>query len=302
MKSTDKGRQATPWHFRVAHALLHSAYAVAVLGITKLFYIPRHGNWVDITNLNIYLPRLPTAFDSYRMVQISDFHIGTWLDRALLAEAVDLVNQQNPDLVAITGDFVTYDPPRFSKDLVGELTRLQTRDGVVAVLGNHDHWSNAAAVRKILGQSRVIELRNNIYTLEKDGARLHIAGVDDIQSNLHRLDLVVDKLPPNEAAILLAHQPDFADEFAATGCFDLQISGHSHGGQLNFPGVGPIVLPRLGRKYISGLYKVQNMWQYTNRGLGTAELQVRYNCRPEITVFNLVSHQSSGNVSVDGLP
>jgi len=102
-----------------------------------------------------------------------------------------------------------------------------------------------------------------------------------------RLDEVIAHLEENSAAILLVHEPDFADESAATGKFDLQISGHTHGGQIVIPFLGPPVLPPSGRKYPSGLYKVGDMLQYTNRGVGTDTVSVRINCPPEITIFVL---------------
>jgi uncharacterized protein len=103
------------------------------------------------------------------------------------------------------------------------------------------------------------------------------------------LDAVLDQLHDNSAAILLAHEPDFADLSAESNRFDLQVSGHSHGGQIVLPLYGPPILPHLGRKYPSGLYQVGNMLQYTNRGVGMARLPVRFNCPPEITIFTLKS-------------
>jgi predicted MPP superfamily phosphohydrolase len=104
-----------------------------------------------------------------------------------------------------------------------------------------------------------------------------------------QLNSVIEALPSDGAAILLAHEPDFADESARSGRFDLQVSGHSHGGQVAIPFFGPPVLPYLGRKYPAGLYKVGNMFQYTNRGVGMARLPFRFNCPPEITIFTLKS-------------
>ena len=102
-----------------------------------------------------------------------------------------------------------------------------------------------------------------------------------------RLDEVLAQLPADGAAMLLCHEPDFADISAATGRFDLQISGHTHGGQIVLPFIGPIHTPRYGHKYSLGMYQVGDMIQYTNRGVGMARLPVRFNCRPEITVFTL---------------
>jgi hypothetical protein len=105
--------------------------------------------------------------------------------------------------------------------------------------------------------------------------------------NLARLDVVMDQIPESGAAIIMVHEPDFADQVAETERFDLQLSGHSHGGQIRIPGLKPLILPSFARKYPSGRYQVKNLILYTNHGLGTAEIQVRLNCRPEIACFRL---------------
>jgi predicted MPP superfamily phosphohydrolase len=254
-------------------------------GLTYAFKI--EPNWVDVRSVPLRLPRLAPEFDGYRVVQISDIHMDDWLKPTRLVEILDIVNQQQPDLVAVTGDFFTSSPERYAPDMITALSMLAPRDAAVAVLGNHDHWTNADVVREVIRQSGIIELSNAVHTLRRGEAMLHVAGVDDIWENQDRLDRVLEKLPDAGAAILLAHEPDFADISAATGRFDLQISGHSHGGQVNFPLRGPTVLPRYAKKYPIGRYQVGSMVQYTNRGLGTIPPQVRFNCRPEITVFTL---------------
>lgn len=243
--------------------------------------------WVDITHLTLRLPRLAAAFRGYRLLQISDLHADEWMDRARLLNAVELANQQQPDVIAITGDFVNYQTPEILANLVAALSQLTAPDGTVAVLGNHDHWTSAAGIRWVLAQSGVGDLSNTVYTLQRGADQLHICGVDDIWEGHQRLDQVLAQLPATGAAILLAHEPDYADVSAATERFDLQISGHSHGGQCVVPLVGPPILPWLGEKYPLGLYQVGSMLQYTNRGLGTVRPRVRFNCRPEITVLTL---------------
>jgi hypothetical protein len=243
--------------------------------------------WVDITHLRLTLPRLAAAFDGYRLLQISDIHADAWMTAERLQTCVELVNQQQPDLVAITGDFVTPHPEQVANHLLGPLRRLQARDGVLAVLGNHDHWTAAESVRHILQQTGVAELCNTVHTLRRGSDMLHIAGVDDVWVRQARLGAVLGQLPPQGAAVLLAHEPDYADVSAPTQRFDLQISGHSHGGQVRLPGSQAPVLPYLARRYPAGLYQVGTMLQYTNRGLGMTSMQVRFNCRPEITVFTL---------------
>jgi predicted MPP superfamily phosphohydrolase len=137
-----------------------------------------------------------------------------------------------------------------------------------------------------------MDLTNRVSTLDRDGEHLHLCGVDDVWDGDARLDDVIAQLHSDGAAILLAHEPDFADTSAATGRFDLQLSGHSHGGQIVLPILGAPRLPYLGRKYPSGLYKVHQMFQYTNRGVGMARLPIRINCPPEITLFILESMTS----------
>lgn len=251
--------------------------------------IQKYAYWVEVSRVNLELPRLEKPFNGYRLAQISDFHLGTWLDRQHLDEAIALLNKEQPDFVAITGDFVTYHPENYARDLVEALSQIQARDGIVAVLGNHDHWSDPAIVRSILAQAKIWELRNCAVTIQRDDCLLHIAGVDDIMEDLNDLEKVISDIPSQGCAILLAHEPDFADESAQSGRFDLQISGHTHGGQILLPVIKSPILPRFGRKYPSGLYRVLDMYQYTNRGLGTAELQFRFNCQPEITLFTLRS-------------
>jgi len=141
----------------------------------------------------------------------------------------------------------------------------------------------------MLHQSGIKALNNSVYSLKRGNDFLHIAGVDDVAVGFDRMDVVESRLPEKGCAISLVHEPDYADISAKTGRFDLQLSGHSHGGQVVFPVIGPPILPRLARKYPTGLYKVKDMYQYTNRGLGMTPPYVRFNCRPEITVFTLES-------------
>ena len=244
---------------------------------------------VEIAPLRVKLPRLDPAFDGYRLVHISDIHMSRWMTGARLSEIIALINAQQPDLVAITGDFATNFAPFPAADLVAALQELRPRDAVVAVLGNHDHRHRAGpnAVRRALRESGITVLDNRVHTLRRGAAMLHIAGVDDVVFQQARLDLVLQQLPEDGAAILLAHEPDFADISAATGRFGLQLSGHTHGGQVILPLLGPPVLPKYGQRYPVGRYKVNGMIQYTNRGLGVGSLRVRFNCRPEITVFTL---------------
>jgi len=272
-------------------ALLGAALGVLLLG--GLVYVRKvEPEDVEVVSVSLVLPRLEVRFDGYRIAQISDIHADGWMTPGRVLRLVNLVNAEAPDLVTITGDFATYSRfrslIRHATRLVAPLRRLRAPDGVVAVLGNHDHKANPQVVRGVLAASGVTELRNTILTLRRGGAALHFSGLDDVREGTPDLHRALLDLPEKGAAILLIHEPDFADESAATGRFDLQLSGHSHGGQVGLPLLRYPFLPKLSRKYPSGLYRVGGMSLYTNRGLG-AHPRFRFNCRPEITVFTLRS-------------
>ncbi len=241
----------------------------------------------EIVLQTVVMAGLAPAFDGYRLVQISDLHVGHWLNTGRLHGVIGLINDLRPDLIAITGDFVSYALEPYAAEMVYAMTGLQARDGVVAVLGNHDHWFDPAGVRAVLQQSGIRELENDVVTLRRGPGALHIAGLGDITVGADQLELLLSKLTEDGPAILLAHEPDFADRSAATGRFSLQLSGHSHGGQVVLPRFGPIVRGSEFKKYPIGRYQVGEMVQYTNRGIGTNVFRLRVNCEPEITLFTL---------------
>jgi predicted MPP superfamily phosphohydrolase len=277
--------------FQRATPIIHTPAALRLFEYSRAFYPNGSHDWVELQHLNLDLPRLPSSFDGYRIVQISDLHIGTWLTAEKLAEAVEMVNRQEPDLIAITGDFVSYHPQEYLDGITSTLKKLSAKDAILAILGNHDHWTDAGMIHEHLADAGIDVLSNRIYSIHRGSSKLHIAGLDDHYVRKDRLDAILNQLPAGECSILLVHEPDFIEISAATGAFDVQMSGHSHGGQIVLPFIGPLYLPRFARKYPSGLYRVKNTYLYTNRGLGTAEIQVRLNCPPEITVFNLHAMQ-----------
>ena len=263
--------------------LVAGAVGVAGLEYTRTI----EPSWIEITSVHVRMPGMASAFDGYRIAQISDLHLGDWLQLPQLAQVVRTVNGLGADLIAVTGDFITSHASKHAQDLITGLRNLHAPDGVTGILGNHDHWSSAATIRRVIAESGMLDLNNAVHTLQRGGAPLHIAGVDDIWERKARLDDVLAAMPREGAAVLLAHEPDFADTSAASGRFGLQISGHSHGGQIIAPFIGPLALPRYAKKYPLGRYQVGQMTQYTNRGIGMLQPHVRLNCRPEITVYTL---------------
>ena len=245
---------------------------------------------VEIKALTLTLPRLAREFDGYRIVQIGDIHLDDWTKPERLGGVVKKVNAQQPDLIAIMGDFASRSAKQLdTRRLTGALRELRARDGVLTILGNHDYLTGVELIRRCIREASVTELVNDVHTLRRGGATLHVAGIDDVMEGGSRLDLLLRDLPDSGAAILLAHEPDFADVSAATGRFDLQLSGHSHGGQVRIPLLMRLALPPFSHRYTSGLYRVDGMLQYTNRGLGFVDMRLRFLCRPEITVLTLRS-------------
>lgn len=246
----------------------------------------------SVETIQLTLKRLPKVFSGLRIAQISDIHMGGWMNPDRFQQVANIIKAESPDLLLITGDFLLgHDFSNAEKqaiiDLIPNLSSLARSIPSFAVLGNHDYWTSAEAIRQMLFSCGITDLTNTVFTLTRENESLHLCGVDDIWKGEVRLDHVISKLKDDSFAILMAHEPDFADTSAATGKFDLQISGHTHGGQVNLPLLGPPVRPYLGQKYPIGLYKIGNMFQYTNRGLGMARLPIRFNCPPEITIFVL---------------
>jgi predicted MPP superfamily phosphohydrolase len=159
--------------------------------------------------------------------------------------------------------------------------------GIFAVLGNHDQCNPQFIIRSLENHGITV-LRNYALHVESGGARFWIAGVDDVLEGNARLDESLRTIPRGEATILLAHEPDFADA-ARRYPVDLQLSGHSHGGQIRLPLAGATYLPPLARKYPSGLRRLGPLTLYTNRGLGTVVLPIRFDCPPEVTLLTLRS-------------
>jgi uncharacterized protein len=260
----------------------------------SLYTVLLEPGWFRVETVRIPLRRLPKPFSGIRISQISDIHMGGWMDKERLQRVVDLLLKQESDLILITGDFLTghgflSSHKQAVVDLKEVMAPLAHTVPTFAVLGNHDYWTDAQAVREMLASCGITDLTNSVFTLTRENASLHLCGVDDVWAGDVRLDEVIARLNDGSPAILLAHEPDFADISSATGKFDLQVSGHSHGGQVVLPLLGPPILPYLGNKYPSGLYQVGNMAQYTNRGVGMLSPAVRFNCPPEITVFVLES-------------
>ncbi len=246
-----------------------------------------------VEQVELAIAGLPAPLLGLRVVQLSDLHLGPLVPPEHVRAAVDLALALRPDLFVLTGDFVTRGIPADLPTLGAELSRLAAPLGVLGCLGNHDHRTDPAAVADAAERAGVRVLRNESAMVERDGARLFVAGVDDVYEQEDDLGRALAGVPPDGVALLLAHEPDFADEAAEDPRVKAQLSGHSHGGQVKLPGVRRI-LPPLGRKYPEGLYEVGGLRLYTTRGVGVISPGIRLNCPPEVTLLTLAAAQSPG--------
>jgi predicted MPP superfamily phosphohydrolase len=259
-----------------------------LLGIGGYQYSTRiEPNRLVVESLQVPIKNLKPGLEGFRIVQLSDIHLHPFIQIEFVEKAVELVNNLQPDLITLTGDYV-YEGADSVFELAPVLASLNAKYGIFAVLGNHDLWTDAVVVRAGLEREGVSVLVNQGVTLSVGRDNIYLAGLDDAWSGQPDLSAALDGSATDIPVILLAHEPDFADISALDGRVSLQLSGHSHGGQVRLPGVGAPILPYLGQKYEQGVYRVNNMWVYTNRGLGVIPPPVRLNCPPEITEITLV--------------
>jgi len=247
-------------------------------------------HWVELAQVELQLPALPEVFMGKRIVQISDVHVSSTVSHEYLWGCIELINQLEPDMVFLTGDYVTYDVRgHYKKKAVELLGEIHSRQGVFACLGNHDYGviRGFRPVRQkqldylIAGMQKheISVLRNLSCAVEIDGQRLWLVGMGDLWGQDFHPVKAFDRVPADEAAIALVHNPacmEYLHGFTA----DVIISGHTHGGQVNIPFWGP------ANQYHAGWFNFGEKKLYVNRGLGRIGWSPTRRL-PEITVFTL---------------
>jgi len=241
--------------------------------------------WFDVEEVTVPLARLPRALDGLTIAHLSDLHLGPYLGASELAHAVEMAQRLHPQLVVISGDFVSRGF-EWKAEPLAPLAALRAPLGVFAVLGNHDHWTDPAWVAATVQRLGITMLSNAAHRLSDAGRGCWLVGVDDVWVGAGNLPRALAGVPGGACKLLLVHEPDFADKAARWG-IDLQLSGHSHGGQVRLPLIGAPLLPPWGMKYPIGLQRAGDTWVYTNRGLGVIAPPLRFNCRPEVTLLTL---------------
>ncbi|MBT2695323.1 metallophosphoesterase [Bacillus sp. ISL-55] len=271
----------------------------AGLGTGSYFYAREvEPRMLDITRHTIKNAALPSGFDGVRVIQFSDTHIGFQYTMEQLNQLITKINNQKPDLIVFTGDLLD-DPRHFTEKnkLISILSSLDAPLGKFAVYGNHDHGGYGSDLYKqIMDQSGFTLLLNTSANIKLlDGSSIWIAGIDDAMLGKPDLNASMAKIPANSYTILLSHAPDKAEE-AAQHPIQMQMSGHSHGGQIQIPFYGPLVTPPFAEKYVEGFYTIgpnDGLTLYVNRGLGTTRLPFRFLSQPELAIFTLKSEKTS---------
>ncbi len=285
--SVDPNRQST----LTRRQLVEGAGGAALFGATGSMLgwgMIRGRHAFELREVPLRIAGLPRALDGYVIAQVSDIHGGTFMGDRELGEGLALVRAARPDLIVVTGDLVDFDPV-FAAPVAARLAALPSRDGVAAVLGNHDYYAGADAVTAAMRAAGIDVLVNDGRNLRPgDQGGFALLGVDDLSSVRHgrpgpRLAQAIATVPPHLARILLSHQPPTVDDWA--GEVAVQLSGHTHGGQIN-PGFSPAGLLM---KYVAGPYAVKGTMLYVNRGFGTVGAPVRVGAPPEVTRFVLVA-------------
>lgn len=242
-------------------------------------------NWIETTHLEIPISGLPREFDGLRVVQISDLHVGPYASKEDVERVVAAVNRLKPDVVAITGDFVSLSAENIYP-CAEALEKLSPRMGTYGILGNHDFATDPDAIAEALRSVGISVLRNQADHLTIGSQRLWIVGVDDVYLFQDDLPGAMADVPPGDKSILLCHSPDIVEQ-AIEMPIDLILVGHTHGGQVRLPIFGAPVLPVHNPQYEAGLFAVGQSLMYVNRGLGVVYPPVRFMSRPEITVITL---------------
>jgi predicted MPP superfamily phosphohydrolase len=245
---------------------------------------------VRVETVDAPIAGLPPGLDGLRVGVLSDFHRGPLVSEDTVRRAVRLLQDQSPDLVCLLGDYIQHEAS-YAASCAEALSGLRVPLGLHAILGNHDYWHGPLAVASALRERSIRVLVNESVALRHGGERVHLVGLDDAWPGRPDIGRALAGVPDGDMKIVLVHEPDYADVLARRpDWLPLQLSGHSHGGQVVLPGLGPPVLPRMGRKYPQGLRRIDGTARlvYTTRGVGWT-VPVRINCPPEVTLIVLRS-------------
>jgi predicted MPP superfamily phosphohydrolase len=263
-----------------------SAFSV-VAGLIGSYTLFVEHYLVQLNQYRIPVPNLPPEFNGFRIVHLTDLHYGSLVPFSFLQNVIRKANDLKKDVIVCTGDYVQEDDNDEEIDAVWPLlAELKAPLGVYSVLGNHDHWADSHRSAYWLERSGQ-DIGNRPHAIERGGKRLWIAGGGDLWEDHRDFDDLLRNVPVEDCRIVLAHNPDSADT-SFSERIDLMICGHTHGGQVNLPFIGALVLPVENKNYSYGLKTSRKgMPVFISKGIGWAILPVRFNCLPEIAVLEL---------------
>jgi uncharacterized protein len=232
-------------------------------------------------------PHLRESQHGIKVLHLSDLHADDWTPTVAIERAVEFARETQPDVIVFTGDYITRDP-RALYPAARALADLKAPLGLYASMGNHDLWNRPRLVTETLTRFGIRPLINESVRLQAPGGPLWISGIDSAWGGHPDLRAAFSAWKAKEPTLVLMHEPDYADTLAQHHIAAVQLSGHTHGGQVRAPFLGAIAKPYLGRKYTLGSYRVGDLNLYVNAGLGTMNLPFRFLCPPEVTLHTLV--------------
>lgn len=304
-----------------------STLGVGSLGLGSQVFanIKNTTNDLKLLESEIIIPTLPDSFDGFNIAILADPHLGTCSNGSLFTQAVDLLADKKLDLVVLSGDYILmldlfasrFFYNRYSsvsknrscankeisfkesqelgkyyfKEVATEASRLNPSHGILAVLGNHDRWNSADDCISILGSEGIEVLVNRAITISRGAKQLEFYGCDDYSTGIPQPP---QTLNPNR--IIISHNPDYLSELSDGNSFALGIAGHTHGGQINLPVIGPLALNIQDHRLIQGLSRIKQSQIFVSRGIGTSGLPWRINCPPEVNLLTLRSGRTQSSL------
>ena len=244
-----------------------------------------HNYQLSLTNVAVR--DLPAAFEGYRIAQVSDVHHSRLVSLGEVVHVVSIAQSAKPDLIVLTGDYTTT-YRRYVEPCAEALGKLNAPDGVWAVLGNHDHYTDPKLTTWALRRAGINVLDNENTIIRRGSDSIQLIGIDDFSWNATNWTSAFGGIDPRQPSILLSHQPTVLD-MAETSGVSLILSGHTHGGQVRLPIIGAPAVRFASKdlKYLAGLYRRGETQLYVTRGTGVIGLPVRFGARPEISIIKL---------------
>jgi predicted MPP superfamily phosphohydrolase len=259
-----------------------------VAGAVFLVYCHLESRWLKTEEVELVSEDVPEAFVGKKILFITDIHHGPYFSIERVKGLVKRINNLQPDLILMGGDYV-HRESKYIKPLFDEFRELKARYGIYAVLGNHDHWEDAELTRQLMVRNGIKVCDNRSYWVKINSDSIKIGGVGDLWEDTQNIDNTISDLDKSDFSILISHSPDYLENLQ-TDLIDFTLSGHTHGGQMTLFGLWAPLLPsEYGQKYRYGLKKFGNMQSYISSGVGTITPPLRFFCRPEIVLIDLVN-------------